>query len=83
MPDSAHPSGSPASPISQLELGNLDTKVGELISTCSRLQEENLALKNQQTSLVAERAQLIERSELARSRVEAMIARLKAMESNS
>jgi len=33
--------------------------------------------------MTTERAQLIERNEMARSRVEAMITRLKAMESNS
>ena len=48
-----------------------------------QLRDENLALKNQQSNLLVERAQLIERSELARTRVEAMIARLKAMESGS
>jgi cell division protein ZapB len=40
-------------------------------------------LLNQQSNLMAERAALIEKSELARSRVESMIARLKAMEVNS
>ena len=45
-----------------------------------QLSDENQALRDQQSSLVAERAGLIEKSELARSRVEAMIARLKAME---
>ena len=42
--------------------------------------EENRALRDQQANLIAERASLIEKSELARTRVEAMIGRLKAME---
>jgi len=37
-------------------------------------------LRNQQDSLVSERANLIEKNEMARTRVEAMINRLKAME---
>ncbi|MGD8941241.1 MAG: TIGR02449 family protein, partial [Gammaproteobacteria bacterium] len=37
-------------------------------------------LKNRQDLLVEERARLIEKTELARSRVESMLVRLKAME---
>jgi cell division protein ZapB len=63
-----------------MDLQALETQVDELIQTCDQLTDENRALRDQQSSLVAERAGLIEKSELARSRVEAMIARLKAME---
>ncbi len=64
-------------------LSRLETRIDELLGICQQLRDENLALKNQQSNLLVERAQLIERSELARTRVEAMIARLKAMESGS
>jgi cell division protein ZapB len=63
-----------------MDLSALESQVDELIQTCDLLTDENRALRDQQSSLVAERASLIEKSELARSRVEAMIARLKAME---
>ena len=62
------------------DLQALEAQVDELIHTCEQLTDENRALRDQQSTLVAERASLIEKSELARSRVEAMIARLKAME---
>jgi len=62
------------------DLRALESQVDELIQTCEQLSSENQALRDQQSTLVAERASLIEKSELARSRVEAMIARLKAME---
>lgn len=62
------------------DLQSLEAQVDELIHTCDQLSDENRALRDQQSTLVAERASLIEKSELARSRVEAMIARLKAME---
>ena len=65
---------------SQVDLQALEAQVDELIQTCEQLTDENRALRDQQSTLVAERASLIEKSELARSRVEAMIARLKAME---
>jgi cell division protein ZapB len=69
-----------SSSIDRMDLQALETQVDELIQTCEQLTDENQALRDQQSTLVAERASLIEKSELARSRVEAMIARLKAME---
>ena len=69
-----------SSSIDRVDLQALENQVDELIQTCEQLTEENRALRDQQSTLVAERASLIEKSELARSRVEAMIARLKAME---
>ena len=66
-----------------LNLTKLEARVDELINAISNLSNENRALLNQQSNLMAERAALIEKSELARSRVESMIARLKAMEVNS
>jgi cell division protein ZapB len=69
-----------SSSVDGMDLMALESQVDELIQTCEHLSDENRALRDQQSSLVAERASLIEKSELARSRVEAMIARLKAME---
>jgi cell division protein ZapB len=64
----------------KLELAALEYRVDELIKTIESLATENKALRNQQSSLTAERASLIEKTEQARVRVEAMISRLKAME---
>ena len=69
-----------AASLDSMDLQALEAQVDELIRTCDQLSDENRALRDQQSSLVAERASLIEKSERARSRVEAMIARLKAME---
>ena len=68
------------SPMEELSLRALEARLDELIRACEELTDENRALRDQQAHLMAERAALIEKSELARSRVEAMIARLKAME---
>lgn len=65
------------------DLDDLEAKVEELIRSCASLKGENTSLRTRQDNLVTERASLIEKTELARSRVEAMIARLKSMESNS
>jgi cell division protein ZapB len=58
----------------------LEEKVDELIELCSVLTRENRALRAQQQNWTTERAKLIEKNELAKSRVESMITRLKALE---
>ena len=58
----------------------LEARVDDLIRLLESTQQENDALRQQQSQLTAERATLIEKTEQARSRVEAMIARLKALE---
>ena len=64
----------------ELDLQALEVRVEELIRACSYLKDENKSLRMRQDNLVAERAALIEKTELARTRVEAMITRLKPME---
>jgi len=72
-----------AQQMAEQELKRLEVRIDELIRTVERLKEENRSLRAQQQLLTSERAQLIERNELARSRVEAMINRLKAMEQSA
>ena len=66
----------------ELNLEHLEARVEELIHTVSRLKQENHLLHNRQGELTTERAELIERTEQAKSRVESMITRLKSMETN-
>ncbi len=66
--------------VTEQELHKLEVRLEELVNTITRLKEENRSLRNQQESMVTERAGMIEKSEMARTRVEAMISRLKAME---
>lgn len=61
------------------ELKKLEKKVERLIDLCKQLKIENQSLKAKQNDLVRDRARLIEKITLARSRVEAMISRLKSM----
>ena len=66
-----------------LDIQALEEKIDHLIRICNMLEDENRALRDQQTSLIAERAALVEKSEQARSRVEAMITRLRTMEAGT
>lgn len=63
-----------------LDIAGLERRVDALIRLCRRLQDENDSLRARQETLVAERGELIEKTEQARSRVEAMLSRLRAME---
>ena len=63
-----------------LDLKRLESRVDELIKAVGRLQQENKTLRDSHTNLMTERTHLIEKTELARSRVEDMIKRLRALE---
>lgn len=72
---------SPTDPIAQMQ--QLTERFERLAEQHRRLLEENRSLRNGQEQLVAERAALLNKNELARSRVEAMITRLKSLEHNA
>jgi cell division protein ZapB len=63
-----------------IELKRLEKRLDELLITVQQLKEENRALRQRQDMLVAEKTSLLHRNEQVRTRVEAMIGRLKAME---
>ena len=63
-------------------LVSIGDRVDRLLELCRTLQEENCSLRHSQEQLATERAQLLARNEQARSRVEAMILRLKSLEQN-
>lgn len=65
------------------ELKRLEARVDALVRVCDQLQDENRSLRQRQDVLTAERANLLQKNEQVRARVEAMIGRLKAMEQGS
>lgn len=65
------------------EMQQLALRVEQLIGLARKLDEENRLLKNEAAQLSAERSQLFERNQQARSRIESMIARLKALETSA
>ncbi|WP_305909538.1 TIGR02449 family protein [Methylomarinum sp. Ch1-1] len=65
------------------ELTDLEEKLDALIAQYNLLKNENSSLKVKQEALVKEKAKLLEKTTLARTRVEAMITRLKSMEHGS
>jgi cell division protein ZapB len=65
------------------EMRRLEKQLDALLATMSALREENRALRHRQDNLANERASLMQRNEQVRTRVEAMIDRLKTLEHNS
>lgn len=63
-----------------MDIKKLEERVDELITTVERLRSENKTLRDSQTNLVTERDHLVAKTQQARSRVETMIERLKAMD---
>lgn len=68
---------------SESDLQKLENQIDALIDTVAQLKQENTSLRHQQDNLLSERSQLIEKTELARTRVEAMITRLRSLELGS
>ena len=64
----------------EAELRRLEKRLEDLVVTLGQLKEENRALRQRQDTLMSERANLLQKNEQVRARVEAMIGRLKAME---
>lgn len=63
------------------ELAALSRTLDKALDRLRRLAEENASLRRGRDQLAGERAALMTRNEQARARVEAMIERLKALES--
>ncbi|NVZ09977.1 TIGR02449 family protein [Allochromatium humboldtianum] len=68
--------------LAKFDLDQFELRLTALIRLNERLRDENASLRARQELLVAERSELIEKTEQARSRVEAMLSRLRAMEEN-
>lgn len=65
------------------QLQALGERFDRLAEQYRRLLDENRSLRHSQEQLTNERAALLNKNELARSRVEAMIVRLKSLEDNA
>jgi cell division protein ZapB len=76
-------SPSPAAARDAQPLKSLERKIAELIHLCEQLDRENRFLKNEAHGWQREREQLIQKTEMARTKVEAMIARLRTLEQES
>jgi cell division protein ZapB len=67
-------------PMDNQQFKALTSKVDDLIKVCTELDQENRRLKTEAINWQQEREQLIDKTEMARNKVESMITRLKSLE---
>jgi cell division protein ZapB len=65
------------------DLSEISQRLDRVLELCHRLSEENRSLRVSQEQLSTERSNLLAKNEQARSRVEAMIARLRSLENGA
>lgn len=64
----------------QPTLERLSGKVERLLEYCDKLEEDNAQLRGEQKDWHLERSKLLQKNDLARTKIEAMISRLKTLE---
>ena len=67
---------------SDLEIKDLEIKIDELIQLCDQLERKQAVMEADRETWLSERTSLLEKNEMAKSKVEAMIRRLKTLEQN-
>ena len=65
-----------------MDIKSLEAKVDTLIEALDELERRNSMLESDRENWLVERNRLLEKNELAKNKVEAMILRLKALEQN-
>ncbi|MBC80004.1 MAG: TIGR02449 family protein [Gammaproteobacteria bacterium] len=63
-----------------MEIKDLEIKIDELIQICDELERKQAVMEADREIWLAERIRLLEKNEMAKSKVETMIMRLKALE---
>ena len=66
--------------LNTLEINELEAKIDELIQLCTDLEGKITVMQMDKENWAAEKSRLLEKNDLARNKVEAMIMRLKALE---
>ncbi len=58
----------------------LEQRIDQLIAACQQLRQENQMLRSENENLSQKHGRLVEKTQVARTRIEAMIGRLKSLE---
>lgn len=58
----------------------LDQKIEYLVALCQKLQDDNRHLRHQKQAWAVERVKLMEKNDVARHKIEAMINRIRSLE---
>ena len=64
----------------QLDISKLEKRIDELIALCAELERKHETISAKQNEWAQERTRLMEKNEQAKTKIEAMIMRLKSLE---
>ena len=62
------------------QIKTFSAKVEQLLAYCQKLEADNTTLKALQNEWLSERTKLLQKNDLAKTKIESIISRLKAME---
>lgn len=68
--------------MSDESFNTLSTKVDDLIDLCAEMKRQNQMLKSDQSYWQNERQQLMEKNQLAKTKLQSVLDRLKAMDNS-
>lgn len=63
-----------------MDLDTLEKRIDELIALCDELERKQSSMDTDREKWLQERTKLLEKNELAKAKIEAMIMRLKSLE---
>ena len=63
-----------------MDINSLERRIDELIALCDELEKKQSTMEADRETWLAERTRLLEKNELAKAKIEAMIMRLKSLE---
>ncbi len=65
-----------------MDINALEKRIDELIALCDELERKQSSMETDRESWMQERTRLLEKNEMAKAKIEAMIMRLKSLESD-
>jgi cell division protein ZapB len=63
-----------------LDISTLEKRIDELIALCDELERKQSTMETDRENWLQERTRLLEKNEMAKTKIEAMIMRLKSLE---
>ena len=63
-----------------MDIGALEKRIDELIALCEELERKQSSMETDRENWLQERTRLLEKNEMAKAKIEAMIMRLKSLE---
>ncbi len=63
-----------------MDINTLEKRIDELITLCDELESNHRAIEADREKWTQERTSLLEKNEMAKAKIEAMIMRLKSLE---